>query len=663
MSQDASYEGLARKYRPQVFEDLVGQETVGQALQSALRQGRLSHGHIFAGPRGVGKTTSARILAKALNCEQGPTPTPCGRCRHCTEITAGNHLDVIEIDAASNTGVDNIRDLRERVIQSPFTGRYKIYIIDEVHMLSNAAFNALLKTLEEPPPNVIFAFATTELDKVPETIRSRCAVHAFRRLGAEDIVRRLRQVAELEGVELGEEQGREIFDLIAQSVEGGMRDALVIFDQLLSITDGQPTAEAALKLLGLAERSTLTRATRMLVDRDPAGLLALIEDLVERGRNLERFAKSLTAYLRDVMLLQAGADDHLTRLTGEPLEQARAQADAIPPATLFNILNQLFELEQRLKRSTQARFLVEFTFLRIASVQPVVPIDDLMRRIRALPETTPAAPASAASDPAPSKSKPARRSASPPRKPHPAPALRDPTAQTASPPAPASDSTSGAALEQLSGHALVDRVVTHLPDASRFLGRYLKTAVSIQLVETRLEIGWPPAGGRLARRMIEKSPNRLSLEQALADWTGRSITVHNFEMDSEPAQPAQSESEPTPEPPHTNPRTTPGPEPAPHAFQDASPEAPPPRQTHSGPESTHDTTEVPPFDSLQQAAPPPEWHRSGTSRPSKQASSATAAEKARAFIQQDAQAARRAKLLQEMFNGKLISGSGDPISI
>ena len=266
MAQQESYQGLARKWRPQRFEDLVGQEAVAQSFQSALRQGRVVHGHLLAGPRGVGKTTSARILAKALNCEQGPTPTPCGQCRHCLDIAAGNDMDVIEIDAASNTGVDNIRELRERVIQAPFAARYKVYIIDEIHMLSTGAFNALLKTLEEPPPQVVFIFATTELEKVPETIRSRCVVHGFRRLGAEDIARRLEQVAQGEGVTLDPAQAREVYGLVARSVEGGMRDALVVFDQLIALTEGKPDVDSAIKLMGLADQAALTQTVGWLAD-------------------------------------------------------------------------------------------------------------------------------------------------------------------------------------------------------------------------------------------------------------------------------------------------------------------------------------------------------------------------------------------------------------
>jgi len=191
----SSYQGLARKWRPQTFEDLVGQEEVSQSLMNSLRDSRVVHGHILAGPRGVGKTTSARILARALNCEKGPTATPCGKCRHCIDISQGSDLDVIEIDAASHTKVDEMRDLLEQVYRHPFAARFKVYIIDEVHMLSTASFNALLKTLEEPPEHVIFIFATTEFEKIPETVRSRCAIHNFRRLTAEDIVKRLTEVA------------------------------------------------------------------------------------------------------------------------------------------------------------------------------------------------------------------------------------------------------------------------------------------------------------------------------------------------------------------------------------------------------------------------------------------------------------------------------------
>ncbi|MCL5270685.1 MAG: DNA polymerase III subunit gamma/tau, partial [bacterium] len=521
-----------------------------------------------AGPRGVGKTTSARILAKALNCEQGPTPTPCGQCRHCVDIALGNDLDVIEIDAASNTGVDNIRDLRERIIQAPFASRYKVYIIDEIHMLSTGAFNALLKTLEEPPPNVVFIFATTEIDKVPETIRSRCVVHAFRRLSAEDIVRRLEQVAAGEGMQGDAATAREIFGLIARSVEGGMRDALVLFDQLLALTEGKPDVESALKLLGLADRAALAQTVGWLAAGDAPALLGLIEDLVERGRNLERFVKSLTAYLRDLMLLQADAGEGLVALSGEALDAARQQAAGLSPATLFNFLNQMFELEERLKQSGQARFLLEFTFLRMAAIKPVVPLDKLINRVGALPDAAfgPSAPAAAAQSSAgpvpPADSPPARPAcvveAVAPVPPAPRASVatppsdsddlfggaerraagaaffdsipeRAPAASPAACPQAAAEAVSASADNPLSGLApaeIIGRLIPQLPDCARFLSRYLRQA-AIRFDQTGvLRLAWPPEAA-LARRMIERADNLATLEAGLASLCGQTVRLRS----------------------------------------------------------------------------------------------------------------------------------------
>ena len=694
MARQESYQGLARKWRPQRFEDLVGQEAVAQSFQSALRQGRVVHGHMLAGPRGVGKTTSARILAKALNCEQGATPTPCGTCRHCIDIAAGNDMDVIEIDAASNTGVDNIRELRERVTNAPFSARYKVYIIDEIHMLSTGAFNALLKTLEEPPPQVIFIFATTELDKVPETIRSRCVQHTFRRMSAEDIARRLEQVAAGEGVLTEPAELREVFALIARAVEGGMRDALVSFDQLIAMTEGKPSVEAANRLLGLADQGALVQTIDWLTDGKAGELLKLIEELSERGRNLERFVKSLIATLRDLMLLQATGNDSLVAVTGEALATAKAQARRIAAPTLFNMLNQLFELEARLKQSTQTRFLVEFTLLRIAAVRPVVPLDEILARVQALPEAafSAALPAAPPSPPpaavkavempetmVPPPATPQPVSPAPPQPiappaPRPAPRFEQPAAapvyasmmNDSMPPAELSSSklkaqsaTATDATHLLAGlgkEELLEKIVPQLPDSCRFLNGYLRQAAAIRAEGGTLRIEWSDdATSRYNRKKIEKPENQNALERVVSALAGTALRV--FSTDAAPGAPtAAPPPAPAPaKPAHSHSLWA-------HAEQAEASTLPPPPDDLADQDSIvmvfdpedDDAPGVYAAPLAEPAAPAPKIEEPPADKRS-------ALEKAQDLMSSSDDAARRIKMLQEMLGGRLIDENGQPL--
>lgn len=636
MAQNEAYQGLARKYRPQTFDDLVGQEAVASSLANSLRQGKVSHGHLMAGPRGTGKTTSARILARALNCEQGPTATPCGVCRHCIDIAAGTDLDVIEIDAASNTGVDNIRDLRERVMQAPFAARYKVYIIDEVHMLSSGAFNALLKTLEEPPPSVVFVLATTEFEKVPETIRSRCVVHTFRRMTTDDIVRRLDQVGRAEGVQLSEADEREIYGMIARSVEGGMRDALVALDQLLAMTESKPTIEAATRLLGLADQQTLHQTVAWIASGDPVKLLSLVEDLVDRGRNLERFVRSLIAYLRELMLLQTGVDERLLGLTGEALDAARAQARELQPATLYNILNHVFELEERIKKSPQARFLLEFTLIRLASIKPVVPIDRIIDRINAIPESSFAAPPSSGTTPS---HEPARFAAPPSGGTTPTHASRPPEGGTTNPkpheragmqrsfavmadssaPAPAP-----AAPRSVGGRELIDELLPQTPD---FLARYLSQAKGAELEADTLRLCWDGSAG-LARKMLSNPGNVKAIEGILANHFGRAVKLVNVDV-------------------------APSPETKPSGGAPAAPKPTPPVMRDSEPlDDDDEPVQYSPLP-LPQAKP----------KPAAPIDNRSALEKAREFLKIDPEVPRRVKILRDMLNGQIIDENGQQLAL
>src|SRR5438552_1987419 len=294
---------LYRKYRPQSFEEVVGQEAVVRTLSNAIATEAVRQAYLFAGPRGTGKTSMARILAKCLNCVQGPTITPDGTCHACRAIAAGTSLDVIEMDAASQRGIDDIREIRDRVVLQPVEGAYKIYILDEAHQLTDAAWNALLKLIEEPPPHLVFVFCTTDLSKVLPTVRSRCQTFVFQRPGLQDLVKVLRQIADAEGIDAPDQA----LALVARSGRGAYRDAVSTLDQLASATGNQVTVPAVLELLGTVEEEALFRLCDLVIDRDTAGALTYVEELSERGHDLGRLVLDLTEHLRQLMLAAHGA--------------------------------------------------------------------------------------------------------------------------------------------------------------------------------------------------------------------------------------------------------------------------------------------------------------------------------------------------------------------
>jgi DNA polymerase-3 subunit gamma/tau len=318
-----SYLVLARKWRPQTFDEIVGQEHVSRTLTNAIRSNRVAHAFLFTGVRGVGKTTAARILAKALNCEHGPTPTPCNRCANCVEITAGNAVDVLEIDGASNTGVDDVREIIENVRYQPAKSRFKIYIIDEVHMLSTSAFNALLKTLEEPPGHVKFIFATTDPHKVPHTIHSRCQRYDFKRIPPRLVAERLAEIVRSEEVDISE---RALFT-IAREGEGSMRDAQSLLDQVIAFAGKTIRDEDVVSALGVADRKLLYGVADAIVERDPPRALALLNELHQYGYDMRRFTRELLEHFRNLSVARLLPDaDLLADLSDEERTEAGRQA-------------------------------------------------------------------------------------------------------------------------------------------------------------------------------------------------------------------------------------------------------------------------------------------------------------------------------------------------
>ncbi len=374
-----SYTVLARKYRPQAFEEMTGQEHVVRTIENAITLDRVAHAYLFSGPRGTGKTTAARLLARALECEKGPTSKPCGECRACVEIREGSSVDVSEIDGASNNGVENVREIRENAKYLPQRDRYKIYIIDEVHMLSSAAFNALLKTLEEPPGHVKFIFATTEAHKLPDTILSRCQRHNFRRIPAGAMLKRLKEIVQKEQVAVSDSS----LSLLVRQSEGGMRDALSLLDQVLSACGTQPTDEAVAETLGVIDRTAVHAVATALVKRDAKALLLKVEEIWSRGLELKRLAEELSWYLRHVFVAKAtgAAPEELADSDRDAVLALSRDADAAQLARLFDIVHGAI---WDVAKAAQPKLALEMALLKGVHLAPAGSLPELVARVERL---------------------------------------------------------------------------------------------------------------------------------------------------------------------------------------------------------------------------------------------------------------------------------------
>ncbi len=379
-----SYVGLARKYRPQHFEEMTGQEHVVRTIENAIAIGRVSHAYLFAGPRGVGKTTAARLVARALNCETGPTAKPCGTCRACIEIKEGNAVDVAEIDGASNNGVDNVREIRENAKYLPQRDRFKIYIIDEVHMLSQAAFNALLKTLEEPPGHVKFIFATTEVHKLPDTILSRCQRHNFRRISQSAMLGRLKTICTTEKVTLSDSA----LSMVVRQSEGGMLDALSLLDQVLSAAGQTPTDEAVAEALGTIDRTAVLSFVSALIQRDAGAVLKQTETLWSRGVDLKQLADDVAQQLRNVFVAKVTSDapEELAESERMATKAQAADADAAQVARLFDVI---YGAIWDIARAPQPKLTFEMACLKAIYLAPAASIPDLLQKVESLMGSSP----------------------------------------------------------------------------------------------------------------------------------------------------------------------------------------------------------------------------------------------------------------------------------
>jgi DNA polymerase-3 subunit gamma/tau len=509
---------LYRKYRPQDFDEVVGQEAVVQTLRNAIDTGQVRQAYLFAGPRGTGKTSLARILAKSLNCAHGPTTTPDRSCHSCVAIANGTSLDVIEMDAASQRGIDDIREIRERVVLQPVEGRYKVYILDEAHQLTDAAFNALLKLIEEPPPHLVFVFCTTDVAKMLPTVRSRCQTFVFSRPRLPDLIRVLSQVAEGEGIDAPEAA----LSLVARSARGSFRDAVSTLDQLAAATGNQVTVQAVLQLLGAVEEEALFRLCDLVVDRDTAGALQFLEDLAEQGQDLGRLVTDLLEHLRHLLLVQhMGEVPDSLPITEETRERLRAQANQLPGPTVIRLCDLLAVAVDDMRQGGDPRLPLELALIKVTRPGADLERESLAFRIEQLEQRSHGAP----------------------------------TASHAAPEAPAAEPTAAPPpleLDQLQA-AWQRSVIPAVEERSVPTASVLREAHPAGIAGDTLTVEFPAAAS-FHRKLAEEPKNATLLVDALYEVTGRRFALA-FEVgengETEPEERQLSEEELVEEIKHT----------------------------------------------------------------------------------------------------------------
>jgi DNA polymerase III subunit gamma/tau len=511
---------LYRKYRPQTFEEVVGQEAVVRTLTNAITQGKVRQAYLFAGPRGTGKTSLARILAKAVNCEHGPTATPDGTCHACVAIAAGTSLDVIEMDAASQRGIDDIRDIRDRVVLQPVEGQYKVYILDEAHQLTEAAWNALLKLIEEPPPHLLFVFCTTELQKVLPTVRSRCQTFVFQRPRLADLVKVLRWIADGEGIDAPDAA----LALIARSARGAYRDAVSTLDQLAAATGGTITVQDVLQLLGAVEDEVLFRLCDMVAGNETAEALLFLEELSTQGQDLGRLVTDLLEHLRHLLLVQHMHDvpDSLP-VTDEARERLREQANQLPPATVVRLIDLLAVAVEDMRQGGDPRLPLELALVKVTRPAADLSRESLAFRIERLEEGQTAVPEK-------------------PRESPPSSAEDTTVPELAATPDPLRPDPLRLELEQLQ-EAWRRSILPAVEQRSIPIGKTLAEAHPSSLAGDTLTLEFPTTA-EFHLKLAEDPKNAAMLRDALYEVTGRKLAVE-FELGE--AGNAEAEDAPTTE--------------------------------------------------------------------------------------------------------------------
>ncbi|MCS7080752.1 MAG: DNA polymerase III subunit gamma/tau [Chloracidobacterium sp.] len=529
-----SHQVIARKWRPQQFEDVVGQDVITRALRNALRMKRLHHAYLFAGPRGVGKTTCARLFARALNCREGPTPTPCGVCPSCQEIMTGESLDVLEIDAASHTGVDNIREVIIATVSNrPARDRYKIFIIDEVHMLSTSAFNALLKTLEEPPPHVVFILATTELYKLPETILSRCQPYEFRTIGVEVIADHLQRIAEAERIKIS----RAALIQIAHAGRGSMRDAQSAFDQVLAFAGPDAVIDESdvRESLGLIGAALAAEVMDALDAADAAAMIRHIARLVRGGYDLRQFLRELMTYVRHLLVAHVvGVDRELLPLAESELNLVERQCQRFTVADLIRFFSLLVDLEAQARAAEDARPLVEVGLVKLTQLGRLKPLEEILARLEALAagDNEPPTPSGrlATAVKATPPPKPPPRAVETTRRSTPAPVERQPLRLVPPPEPPVEDAPLdddapvGDASNLTDADALFKRLKALIEKERPLLAVHLDAVTAVHWQGNAFELVFGPQS-KAAEAYVAQPSEKLLLRERLQALTKKTLSI------------------------------------------------------------------------------------------------------------------------------------------